>query len=63
MPDITAEQVAAAEDNLVAVKKAKKQDIEARREAMQAVNDLRSAFRTQEEQAGRRTGLVSTEEN
>lgn len=61
MAEITAEQVAAAEDNLAKVKK--KKDPEAKREAMQALADLRAAYREQEEQAGRRTGLVTAEEN
>lgn len=53
MPDITAEQVAAAEAHLIATKKQK--DPEAKREAGQALNDLRSAYRKQEEDAGRRS--------
>lgn len=52
MADISAEQVAAAEQHLLAVKESG--TLEDRVAAMQAVNDLRSAYRAQEEAAGRR---------
>lgn len=55
MAEITAEQVAAAEADLVATKKRAKHGHEDRTAAMQALADLRSAFRAQEEAAGRRT--------
>jgi hypothetical protein len=59
--EITAEQVAAAEENLRAVKETG--DAEEKREAMQACDDLRTAFILQEEAAGRRTGMIAVSDN
>lgn len=57
---ITAEAVAQAEASLVDIKSTGSREEQVA--AMQAVADLRSAFRAQEEAAGARTGLVTTAE-
>ncbi len=57
MADITAEQVAAAEDALRSAAKTK------RKEAANKLAQIRQAYRQQEEAAGRRTGIVSTATN
>jgi hypothetical protein len=54
--EITVAEVDQAEAALAAAKKGK--DVEKRQAAMDALAEVRSAFRLQEEQAGRRVGLV-----
>jgi hypothetical protein len=54
--EITAGDVEAAEAELASAKKGK--DSGKRQAAMDRVAELRSAFRLQEEKAGRRVGLV-----
>lgn len=59
--EITAENVAAAEAQLVDIKADPDTSAEEYKNAAQALTDLRQAFRLQEEAAGRRTGLVGVE--
>lgn len=54
--EITADDVAAAEAQLVQIKESG--DDEAKRAAMEAVADLRSQFRQQQQAAGTRAGLI-----
>ena len=56
--EITASDVEAAEADLVAAKKGK--DRGKRQAAAERLAELRSAFRAQEEVAGRRAGMVAT---
>jgi hypothetical protein len=61
---VTAQQVAAAEATLVAAKKAKGSaksgvKVDEYRAAADQLTSVRTAFRQQEEQAGRRVGFVS----
>jgi hypothetical protein len=60
---ITAEDVAAAEAELAAIKEENDHGTPERGAAMQAVADLRMAFRLQEEAAGRRSGPVAVVNN
>lgn len=57
--EITAEELAAAEASLRDIKETAEPGSDERKAAMQAVADLRQAFREQESNAGRRTGLVA----
>lgn len=57
MADVTAEQVAAAEDALRSAAKSK------RKEAANKLAQIRQAYRRQEEAAGRRIGPVSVTSN
>lgn len=54
---ITSQDLAAAEASLVSIKESGSREEQVA--AMQAVADLRSAFRAQEEAAGSRTGLIA----
>lgn len=64
MAQITADDVAAAEEALVAAKKAvgtakSGAKMDAYREAAEELTRIRGGFRAQEEQAGNRAGFVS----
>lgn len=54
--EITVAEVDQAEAELAAAKKSK--DPARKQQAMDALAEVRSAFRLQEEKAGRRTGMV-----